>query len=328
MKEMIMKSNRIFCVILVAILLVTGFVPVETVLALSSAKSVRPVSYSLQSGNMAGDILAVRVQDQTGAQDDPSKYVLFSTPSVISRGYFTYKFPSDIALTNVTRLQLKVNYKGPSPTIQRWTWKLYDWQSRKWVKVGDTSGVKANVWNVLTFNVTGNLSRFVRSNRDIRVQLSSNNADRNAKIDMQLVRITYQASCGEVVNSDFEDQVLTLINAERAKKGLNPLTRDSRLDTAARLHSADMACSNYFSHDSLDGSSPWDRIHRQGYEYWYAAENIAAGYATPADVVAGWMASDQGHRENILNPNLTQIGIGYSYTSTSYWTTDFASPAP
>jgi hypothetical protein len=65
-KEIIMKSNRIFCVILVAILLVTGFVSVETARALSAAKCVRPVSYSLQSVNMAGDILAIKVQDQVG----------------------------------------------------------------------------------------------------------------------------------------------------------------------------------------------------------------------------------------------------------------------
>jgi uncharacterized protein YkwD len=228
-------------------------------------------------------------------------------------------------------LQVKVNYKGPSPATQRWNWKLYDWQSGTWVQIGSNSGVKVNVWKVLTFKASGYLTRFVDSNGDIRVQLISNNAGKNAKIDMQFVRITYQASCGEVVNSDFEDQVLDLINEERASSGLNALTRDSRLDTAARLHSADMACSNYFAHDSLDGSTPWDRIRRQGYEYWSAAENIAAGYATPADVVAGWMGSS-GHKANILNPNLTQIGIGYARTSTSkwksYWTTDFASPAP
>jgi len=326
-----MKSRNLLSVILVVILLATGFVSVETVRALSSVKNVGPVSYVPQSGNIAGDILSLKVQDQTGAQDDPSKYVLFSTPSVISQGYFTYKFPSTVPLTNMTHLQIRVNFKGPNAATQRWTWKLYDWEVGSWVKVGDNSGVKANVWSTLTLNAKDYLSRFVRSNRDIRVQLISGNTDRNAKIDMQFVKIIYQASCGETVNSSFEDQVLTLINAERAAKGLNPLARDSRLDTAARLHSADMACSNYFSHDSLDGSSPWDRIHRQGYEYWFAAENIAAGYGTPAAVVDGWMNSS-GHRANILNPDLTQIGIGYAYKGTSdydsYWTTDFASPAP
>lgn len=326
-----MKSNKILYLLLVTVLLAIVFLSVETVLALSGSVNIKPVSYTLQSGNMVGDILALNVQDQTGTQNDSSKYVMFSTPSVISQGYFTYKFPSDILLTNMTRLQVKVNYKGPIPATQRWTWKLYDWKSGIWVQVGSNSGVTANVWKVLTFKASGYLARFVDSNGDIRVQLISNNAGKNAKIDMQFVKVTYQQSCGETVNSSFEDQVLDLINQERTSRGLTAFARDSRLDTAARLHSADMACSNYFDHNSLDGSTPWDRIHRQGYQYSSAAENIAAGYATPTDVVDGWMGSS-GHKANILDPDLTQIGIGYAHTDSSkygaYWTTDFASPAP
>jgi len=327
-----MKPKQILTVVLALNLLIMGFVSVGVARAWSPAKNLKPISYSPQSGTATGSILSLKVNDQTGTQNDPSKYVLFSTPSVVSDGFFTYTFPSaKIALATVTSLQVRVNFRGPRTTIQRWTWKLYDWKSNSWVMIGDNAAVKSNAWTLLTFDVKGNLSRFVNLNQEIHVQLVSSNTSKNAKIDMQLVRIIYQASCGETVNSTYETQVFNLINDERTSRGLSTLTRDSRLDTAAHLHSADMACSNYFSHDSQDGTTPWERIERQGYNFLGAAENIAAGYVTPEAVVAGWMNS-QGHRDNILNPDLTQIGIGYAYTSASdwgsYWTTDFASPAP
>jgi uncharacterized protein YkwD len=130
-------------------------------------------------------------------------------------------------------------------------------------------------------------------------------------------------------NATFEARVLELINQERAKNGLPALKRQSQLDSAARKHSADMACNNYFSHTGLDGSAPWDRMAREGYSYSWAGENIAAGYSTAESVVTGWMNSS-GHRANILSTNFTEIGIGYAYRAAStyghYWTTTFGKP--
>jgi uncharacterized protein YkwD len=136
-------------------------------------------------------------------------------------------------------------------------------------------------------------------------------------------------NCSYQTNTTFEAQVIELINAERTKVGLLPLYAQSQLGTAARLHSADMACNNFFSHTGSDGSSLTDRIMRQGYSGYYFGENIAAGYSTPESVVNAWMNSS-GHRANILNTNYTEIGVGYAYwagsTYDSYWTTDFAFP--
>jgi uncharacterized protein YkwD len=128
----------------------------------------------------------------------------------------------------------------------------------------------------------------------------------------------------------FECQVIHLINQERANHGIPPLTSNLLLHTAARGHSTNMAQNNFFSHTGLDGSSPGDRITAAGYVWSTWGENIAAGYSTPAQVVAGWMSSTQGHREAILNPNYTEVGIGYAYNNSStwghYWTTDFGRP--
>ena len=118
-------------------------------------------------------------------------------------------------------------------------------------------------------------------------------------------------------------KVVRLVNVARAGAGCSPLHVDSRLTTAAQLHSQDMAKRNYFSHTSLDGRSPWDRIRAQGYAYG-SGENIAAGYATPEAVMKGWMNSS-GHRKNILNCSSKAIGVGVGKGGSYgiYWTQDF-----
>jgi uncharacterized protein YkwD len=122
-----------------------------------------------------------------------------------------------------------------------------------------------------------------------------------------------------------EDTVTDLVNRERAKAGCTQMLHtDERLRAAARGHSEDMARNNYFSHVSRDGSTFVDRIAGAGYpKRDAAAENIAYGYATPADVMKGWMNSE-GHRTNILNCSYKAIGVGVAYRgNTPYWTQDF-----
>src|SRR5690606_20033310 len=118
-------------------------------------------------------------------------------------------------------------------------------------------------------------------------------------------------------------EVVALTNAERAAAGCDDLRTDERLREAARRHSEDMAANDYFSHTSLDGRSPFDRMRDAGYPNG-AAENIAMGYRSPQAVMEGWMNSE-GHRNNILNCGLTAIGVGLAYDSGGrpYWTQKF-----
>ena len=132
----------------------------------------------------------------------------------------------------------------------------------------------------------------------------------------------------EMCPQPVELEVIDLINQQRLSAGLAPLEAEMRLVEAAVLHSEDMALHNFFNHTGSDGSSPWDRFARAGYPMIAGAENIAAGYGTPAEVVTGWMNSS-GHRANILNRSVRHIGVGYVFYSPSpygsYWTADFAS---
>ena len=125
--------------------------------------------------------------------------------------------------------------------------------------------------------------------------------------------------------NDFEQQVLDLVNQERQKAGLAPLSWNSDLANVARAHSKDMSVRNFMSHTNPDGLSPFDRIKNAGISYRSAAENIAAGQATPQSVMQGWMNS-AGHKANILNPDLKEIGVGYFNSTTGYkhyWTQVF-----
>ncbi|MDA1774076.1 CAP domain-containing protein [Bacillus cereus] len=121
--------------------------------------------------------------------------------------------------------------------------------------------------------------------------------------------------------SEFEQRVVELTNAERAKQGLPALKIDTELSKVARIKSEDMQKNNYFDHNSPTYRSPFDMMKKFGISYTSAGENIAQGQRTPEEVVQVWMNSD-GHRANILNNGFTHIGVGY-VESGNYWTQQF-----
>ncbi|GAB3274138.1 CAP domain-containing protein [Kineosporia babensis] len=130
--------------------------------------------------------------------------------------------------------------------------------------------------------------------------------------------------------AQYQAKVLELTNAERKKAGCNvALTANAALTKSAQGHAEDMLKNNYFSHDSQDGTSPFERMTAAGYTWAGAAENIAAGQSSPEAVMKGWMNS-AGHKANILNCGLTELGVGYAAGSGAaygqYWVQNFGSP--
>ena len=119
----------------------------------------------------------------------------------------------------------------------------------------------------------------------------------------------------------YEQEVVRLVNAERAKYGLSAMTEDWELSRVARYKSQDMHDNRYFAHSSPTYGTPFQMIRAFGLSYRAAGENIAMGYPTPAAVVAGWMNSE-GHRANILSGSYTKIGVGY-VADGHYWTQQF-----
>jgi uncharacterized YkwD family protein len=110
--------------------------------------------------------------------------------------------------------------------------------------------------------------------------------------------------------SSYANQVITLVNQERAKASLKPLTSNSALSAMALDKAKDMYNKNYFSHTSPTFGSPFDMMKSYGISFTYAGENIAMGQKTPQEVMNAWMNS-AGHRQNILSPNYTKIGTAY-----------------
>ncbi len=130
---------------------------------------------------------------------------------------------------------------------------------------------------------------------------------------------------------------LCMLNVERERHGLKPLKLNKRLSTAARRHARDMVRRDYFSHDSPDGATFVDRIHRSGYlrgaRSWTVGENLAWGTrkrSTPRAITKMWMKS-AGHRANILSPSFREVGIGVAIGAPgatgrgATYTTDFGS---
>lgn len=128
----------------------------------------------------------------------------------------------------------------------------------------------------------------------------------------------YNLQVGEVIrlkesaehHSQFEDQVVQLVNRERRNRGLQPLQHRADLKGVAHRKAEDMIHSNYFSHNSPNYGSPFDMMRTYGISYQAAAENIAKGQTTPEQVMNSWMNSS-GHRQNILNGQFDTIGVGF-----------------
>ncbi|MFG3685817.1 CAP domain-containing protein [Micromonospora sp. NPDC047740] len=120
-------------------------------------------------------------------------------------------------------------------------------------------------------------------------------------------------------------QVVDLVNKERAKAGCKALTVNAKLMLAAQRHSQDQADHKTMSHDGSDGSDAGDRLDRVGYAWRAYGENVAWNQQTPAAVMDAWMNSP-GHRANILNCSYTDIGVGVARSNGPYWTQDFGTP--
>ena len=133
-------------------------------------------------------------------------------------------------------------------------------------------------------------------------------------------------------------QVLTLVNQARSESRrcgheryapTQPLRLNSVLTRAAQLHAEDMARHEQMQHAGSDGSSPAQRITRQGYRWRAVGENVAAGAGSAAEVVAGWLTSP-GHCANIMNPQFAEMGLAFAINQRDdyavYWAQSLAAP--
>ena len=107
------------------------------------------------------------------------------------------------------------------------------------------------------------------------------------------------------------EQIVALTNAKRVENGLPALSHNLQLASAASTKSGDMFTSDYWSHNSPSGKTPWSFVSAAGYKYIYAGENLARDFNDAQSVVNAWMNSPS-HRSNILDKNFKEIGVSVS----------------
>lgn len=138
----------------------------------------------------------------------------------------------------------------------------------------------------------------------------------------------FYANASTDIRQGFEELMIELMNESRVAEGLPPFKYDKGLTEQARMHSQDMVDHQYFSHTGSDGSSPEMRMKAAGYvqEHFYA-ENLAYGQYSSIYAHEGLMNS-LGHRENILNKDLTNAGVGVAFDKENrpYFTINFYTP--
>lgn len=175
------------------------------------------------------------------------------------------------------------------------------------------------------------LSRSSRNNNDD----TSSAATRAEPTTRRTERSSSSAPARQAVaapsgGSSFEQDILRLVNAERAKHDISPLTYNGRLDASAQDYAKHMQNTDCFSHTAC-GSSLKERMHDSGYyqpmserpcrcsQKYYYGENIARGQKTAAQVMEDWMNSPS-HRSAILSSKYKELGVG---RSGDYWVQHF-----
>jgi uncharacterized protein YkwD len=146
--------------------------------------------------------------------------------------------------------------------------------------------------------------------------------DRAANANTQVARLDDRAPVGtfekaprgSLADRDYSgtrldpEKARDIINTYRRDKGLKPLKLNALLTEAAKAHSRDLAKWDRISHFGSDGSNPWDRVKRAGYNARLAAENVGTGQIDLAEVIKGWQQSP-GHNKNLLLRDAEHMGI-------------------
>lgn len=130
----------------------------------------------------------------------------------------------------------------------------------------------------------------------------------------------------------FRSDLLAGINAKRAEAKVPPLSVSPQLQQIAQQQSCDDAVQGIYTHTGLDGSTYAERLDRIGYPKKGARENTGMGAPAEGDdtvdtIVSFWMLSNY-HRKNMLDPKVTEVGIGRAHGSNGndFWVVDFGHP--
>ena len=152
--------------------------------------------------------------------------------------------------------------------------------------------------------------------------------DQSAPPDLAYVLPVPPSDCKYSTSFTYANEIVSFINKARADAGLPALTVNNKLVTSAQAHSTDMACNSYRDHCGSDKSTIVDRIVAAGYSPKHPREMIYC-WGQARDAFDWWM-QDKGHHDLIVDPQLTELGVGYAFVKNSAcqssFTVDMAAP--
>lgn len=131
---------------------------------------------------------------------------------------------------------------------------------------------------------------------------------RNRVAGVMIVTVFFSSPCMAYASEITAEKIVELTNLSRSEAGLGKLTINDKLSLAARRKAEDMFKYQYFEHISPTGVTPWHWFDIAGYDYIYAAENLAIDFTTSEGAHSAFMKST-GHRENILGASYKEIGV-------------------
>lgn len=128
------------------------------------------------------------------------------------------------------------------------------------------------------------------------------------------------AACKE--QQTMAEKVIKLVNEEREAAGLSPLKENTSLNSVAIARAIE--CTTSFSHQRPNGEQ-WKTVYSEaGSTCRCAGENLARKQKTAERVMSDWMGSES-HRSNILNSNVTEVGVAViKRENTYFWVQTFA----
>ena len=204
-------------------------------------------------------------------------------------------------------------------------------------EVGVIHGGNANDLREILRNLrgrtTGDILLNGRQGQEIGVAYLTRSTSRLPR-GIENIWVILFAKHDSIADRNWRAGIVKYVNKFRHQHGLPPLKLNDRLNRAAQFHSDDMAVKDYFEHISPRGQGPGDRARAFNYKFQLVLENLAGGDRDPEQTVEQWKASRQGHREAMLDRNVTEIGVGYRYMPndsgrtrlTHYWAITMGQP--
>ncbi|MGA2911736.1 MAG: CvpA family protein [Candidatus Levyibacteriota bacterium] len=131
--------------------------------------------------------------------------------------------------------------------------------------------------------------------------------------------LTIEPQSNEIINLNFkttaisidksaEQQMLQMVNSERTARKIAALSFSQSLTDVGTAHCEDMFKNGYFSHNSQNGLSPFDRMAQANIAFNFAGENLAL--APSVDLAMKGLMQSPGHKANILSTDFHKVGIG------------------